>query len=174
MVPRVLLLLIATALSLSCLVASSRADGPRALMLIDRGESDGGVRWAHRARANGDRVITEFTLRGADDVASSSFVDAHLSRRDPVAFSTDSALDPADEQLLEGASYSNVDHLRLELVDGTAQDIKPVPAPEGAMRKWHALRDFRFFVVVLPHEPAMARLVALDRRGKAIVRIPLP
>lgn len=169
MIPRIaLLLLVATALSLACLAGITRADGPRGLMLIHRGESDGGVRWSQRARASGDHVIAELTLRGADGVPSSAFDDAHLSRREPLAWSAEHGLDPADEQLLEGAAYSNVDHLHLEFADGTARDITPSPAPKTARGKWSSLKDFRFFVSILPQQPAMMRLTAVDRRGTAI------
>jgi hypothetical protein len=174
MFPRALILLVVTALSLSCLVSSTRADGPKGLMLVARGQSDGGVRWSQRARANGDRVIAEFTLREADNVADTTFSDAHLSRRDPVLWTTSLHIGPADEQELDGAALTNVDHLRLEFADGTARDLTPSPAPKTAMRKWSALERVRFFAVLVPPQPAMKRLVAIDRRGKVIVRIALP
>jgi hypothetical protein len=172
-ISRIVLLMVATALSLLGPAGATRADGPRGLMLIRKGESDGGVRWSQRARASGDHVIAELTLRGADGVPSSAFDDAHLSRRDPLAWSAEHGLDPADEQLLEGAAYSNVDHLHLELADGTARDITPSPAPKTARGKWSSLKSFRFFVVILPQQPAMMRLTAVDRRGKSILRVPL-
>jgi hypothetical protein len=170
---RVSLLLFATVLSLSCLVATTRADGPRALMLIQRGESEGGMRWSQRARANGDHVITQFTSRGADDEPEITFDDAHLSRRDPVAMAPFSDVAPAGEQVLEGSAYSTVVRLRLEFADGMSRDITPVRAPKGAVAKWRSLGHFRFFLVVVPQQPVMKRLVAVDRRGKTVSSIPL-
>ncbi len=163
--------LVATTLSL-CWVGSADADGPKGLMKVGSGASDG-VRWSQRARANGDRVITDFSWREGQGEPGGGIGDARLNSRDPVDWAQDSDLGSGGLQMVEGAALSSVDHLRVEFADGTARTITPARAPSAARRRWPSLAHFRFFFVLLAQQPAMMRLVAVDHHGDVITRIPL-
>jgi hypothetical protein len=151
-------LLITAALALG-LPAGGRADGPA---VVDRGHS-GDVHWTQRARARGSRVTTELTLRVAGRAPSTRVSSARLGDAQPVAWFVEHDVGLGDRQLLEATTSRTVDHLRLEFDDGTARQI----TPSGR------LAGYRFYVLVLPQQPATMRLLAIDRRGDTIESIAL-
>jgi hypothetical protein len=60
---------------------------------------------------------------------------------------------------VHGIVSTRVDAVRLELSDGTVQDVRLIPGPAGV--------DARYFVLFVPHR-AQGRLVALDAAGQEI------
>jgi hypothetical protein len=165
------LVLVVAALSVG-VVRRAEAGGPKGLVLVGRGDSDG-VRWSQRARADGSRVIIDSSWRAADEEPGGGISDARLNAGVPVDWVQDSHVGSADQQVLEGVAYSTVDHLRLEFADGTARKITLSRAPGAARKKWPSLGHFRFFFVALEQQPAMMRLVAVGRNSRVVMRIPL-
>jgi hypothetical protein len=66
---------------------------------------------------------------------------------------------------IDGIVSMRVDAVRLELSDGTVQDVMLIPGPPGV--------DARYFVLFIPHR-AQGRLVALDAAGQEVEQMCLP